>query len=391
MDNPQKDEAREDAETSKDSAEEAKPKKKHGRKFYTLVAAIAALVVVGGYSGVAYASDSQYNGSVNDSEQASESFINEYNKAQKLVKDVKPGQVADANTITNLQSELKASKSKTEETPSISPNGMLVWETTKAKGIQKDYTEKVNTETKKLSDLEGKVTGSQLDKAKSDLKADITNAQNLYNSTEGQVADASTRDALKKGIDSANKLFSELKNKGTKEAQQVIKDLHIKTTTPSDWVKKFTDAKSKLDAAQKAVTDSQAAKQQSDAAAQQAADQSAQDAQSQQQAAQSQGGSSQGSTSGYSASSRNGGSSRGGGNRYSAPSRGNGSSAPHYSAPAPSHSQAPSAPHYSAPNVPSHSSPAPSAPSNNGGASGVFGPSTPGDLNQHDWVPINVG
>lgn len=359
MDDPQKDETAEDpkdtepdegndateeAEDSESTKTEAEPKKRHGRKFYMMIAAIAAIVVVGGYSGVAYASNDQYGTSVADSKQASEAFVREYDKAQKLVKSVSPKQVADAKTLTALQNELKASKGNTTETPSVSPNGMLVWETSKAKGIQKDYTAKVTNETKKLSSLEGKITGSQLDKAKADLKADITNARNLYNSTEGQVADASTRDTLKKGIDSANKLFSEMKNTGTKEAQQVMKDLHMKSNTPADWIKQFTDAKSKLDAAQKAVSDSQSAKQQSDAAAQVAAQQ-AQDAQAQQQA---QGGSS---NTGY-AGSYSGGSYAGSNGGYSGGSYSNGGSG--YQAPAQ---------HYNAP-VPS--APTPSAPSWNG-------------------------
>ncbi|WEV58275.1 hypothetical protein OZX67_05400 [Bifidobacterium sp. ESL0728] len=358
----------ETVDDSENTEDEAEPKRKHGRKFYIMIAAIAAIVIVGGYGGVAYASNNQYNSSICSSKQASEAFISEYNKAQKLVKDVKLEQVADAKTLTALQGELKASERNTTETPTVSPNGMLVWETSRAKGIQKNYTEKVNTETKKLADLEGKVTGSRVDKAKADLKASLKAANDLYNSSNGQVADNATRDALKKVIDEA----TGMKAKG---------------------IKPLTDMLSKLDAAQKSVTASQAAKQQADAAAQAAA-QSAQDAQAQQQAAQS-GGSMQGSNGGYSAPSRNGSSSRGGSSRYSAPSRGNGSSAPHhYNAPAPSQSSG--APHYSAPSAPSHSSP---APSNNGSGSTWDGSGSLGNWNtpaapgqpMNTWIPINMG
>ena len=100
----------------------------------------------------------------------------------------------------------------------------------------------------------------ELDTAKDQLKQGIDGAGQTLRDTDGKVADNATRDNLAKAIDEANNTLSK---KGV--------------TDP----KAYTDAKAKLDAAVRQVTDSKAAKEQADAEA-------AAQAQAQAQAAQAQ-------------------------------------------------------------------------------------------------------
>lgn len=86
----------------------------------------------------------------------------------------------------------------------------------------------------------------ELDTAKDQLKQGIDGAGQTLRDTDGKVADNATRDNLAKAIDEANNTLSK---KGV--------------TDP----KAYTDAKAKLDAAVRQVTDSKAAKEQADAEA----------------------------------------------------------------------------------------------------------------------------
>ena len=130
----------------------------------------------------------------------------------------------------------------------------------------------------------------ELDTAKDQLKQGIDGASQTLKDTDGKVADNATRDSLTKAIDEANNTLSK---KGV--------------TDP----KTYTDAKAKLDAAVRQVTDSKAAKEQADAEAAAQAQAQAAQAQAAAAAAQSQRSYSQscnrygGSSSGYSSSGSN--------------------------------------------------------------------------------------
>ena len=107
----------------------------------------------------------------------------------------------------------------------------------------------------------------ELDTAKDQLKQGIDGAGQTLRDTDGKVADNATRDNLAKAIDEANNTLSK---KGV--------------TDP----KAYTDAKAKLDAAVRQVTDSKAAKEQADAEAAAQAQAQAAQAQAAAAAAQSQ-------------------------------------------------------------------------------------------------------
>lgn len=153
----------------------------------------------------------------------------------------------------------------------------------------------------------------ELDGAKDQLKQGIDGAGQTLRDTDGKVADNATRDNLAKAIDEANNTLSK---KGV--------------TDP----KAYTDAKAKLDAAVRQVTDSKAAKEQADAEAAAQAQAQAAQAQAAAAAAQSQcsysqsynryGGSSQGYSSnrGYTAPKQSYTPSNNGGSSSSGPSLG---------------------------------------------------------------------
>lgn len=197
--------------------------------------------------------------------------------------------------------------------PNDAPSEWLAWQLASARKANATDADEADAQAKALNAALKAVSDSklakELDGAKSQLKQGIDGASQTFKDTDGKVADNATRDSLAKAIDEANNTLS---RKGV--------------TDP----KTYTDAKAKLDAAVRQVTDSKAAKEHADAEA--AAQAQAQAAQAQ-AAAQSQSSYSQsynrygGSGSGYS-------SNRG----YSAPqqsytpSNNGGSSAP---APAP--------------------------------------------------------
>lgn len=144
--------------------------------------------------------------------------------------------------------------------PEDQPGEWLAWRLASAK--------KANAQVKTLNAALKAVRDSklakELDTAKDQLKQGIDGAGQTLRDTDGKVADNATRDNLAKAIDEANNTLSK---KGV--------------TDP----KTYTDAKAKLDAAVRQVTDSKAAKEQADA---EAAAQAQAQAAAQTQAAQSQ-------------------------------------------------------------------------------------------------------
>ena len=294
--------------------EESKPK---GIKPAKLTAIIIAAVVValagigGGYAYWTHHEGNAYHEAVAQAENADKALMKAVDEATATT--YKADQLKEPKLLDKLDTAIRKAKAL-KGVPEDQPGEWLAWRLVSAKQANATDADEANAQAKALNAALKAVRDSklakELDTAKDQLKQGIDGAGQTLRDTDGKVADNATRDSLTKAIDEANKTIGK-------------KDV----TDP----KTYTDAKAKLDAAVKQVTDSKAAKEQADAeaAAQAQAQAAAAQAQAAQAAAQSQ--------SSYSQSyNRYGGSSQGySSNRgYSAPkpSYTGGSSAP---APAP--------------------------------------------------------
>ena len=294
--------------------EESKPK---GIKPAKLTVVIVAAVVValagigGGYAYYTRQEANAYHEAVAQAENADKALSKAIEQATAT--EYKADQLKEPKLLGRLDDAISKAKAL-KGVPEDQPGEWLAWQLASARKANATDADEANAQAKALNAALRAVRDSklakELDTAKDQLRQGIDGAGQTLRDTDGKVADNATRDSLAKAIDEANNTLSK---KGV--------------TDP----KTYTDAKAKLDAAVRQVTDSKAAKEQADAeaAAQAQAQAQAAQAQAAQAAAQSQRSYSQsynrygGSGSGYS-------SNRG----YSAPQQSytGGSSAP---APAP--------------------------------------------------------
>ena len=300
---------------SEQSGTPGRPAVKLGVK--KLTAIIIAVVVValagigGGYAYYTHQEANAYHEAVAQAENADKALSKAVDEATATT--YKADQLEEPKLLDKLNEQVKKAESL-KGIPDDNPSEWLAWQLVSAKQANAMDADEANAQAKALNAALKAVRDSrlakELDGAKSQLKRGIDGASQTFKDTDGKVADNATRDSLAKAIDEANDTLSK---KGV--------------TDP----KTYTDAKAKLDAAVRQVTDSKAAKEQADAEAAAQAQAQAQAAQAQAAAAAAQsqrsysqsynryGGSSQGYSSnrGYSAPqqsytpSTNGGSSGG--------------------------------------------------------------------------------
>lgn len=277
--------------------EENKPK---GIKPAKLTAIIIAVIIValagigGGYAYWTHHEGNAYHEAVAQAENADKALMKAIEQATATT--YKADQLEEPKLLDKLNEQVKKAESL-KGIPDDNPSEWLAWQLVSAKQANAMDADEANAQAKALNAALKAVRDSrlakELDTAKSQLKQGIDSASQTLRDTDGKVADNATRDSLTKAIDEANNTLSK---KGV--------------TDP----KTYTDAKAKLDAAVRQVTDSKAAKEQADAEAAAQAQAQAAQAQAAAAAAQSQRSYSQSYNRGYS-SSRGYSSNRG----YSAP------------------------------------------------------------------------
>lgn len=240
---------------------------KSGKKRTIIIAAVAAVVVFAGVGGYAYASNAAYDSYASRVESAKESdskLVKKIAEAQSLVKATKESDVLDKAVLNSLSKSVKTGETR-KGIPDVENVGRWnLWSVSKANAsISNDMTEandSINAIGKAMRGVEASKTAKQVKDAKDALDKTITDAENLYKDSEGQVSDDKTRESLKTAIDNAKK------TSGDKKAD----------------VKSLTAAKDTLSKAVKSVNDSKNAKAQADA--QKQAQEQAQQAQAQVQA-----------------------------------------------------------------------------------------------------------
>ena len=304
----------ETADETKDVPEDGRNGETHGVRRKTVAIIVAIIIVAlagigGGYAYWTHHEGNAYHEAVAQAGNADKALMKAIEQATAT--EYKADQLKEPKLLDKLDAAISKAKAL-KGIPNDAPSEWLAWQLASAKRANATDADEANAQAKALNAALKAVKDSklakELDTAKAQLKQGIDSASKTLKDTDGKVADNATRDSLKKAIDEAN---SALSKKGV--------------TDP----KTYTDAKAKLDAAVKRVTDSKAAKEQADAEAAAQAQAQAAQAQAAAAAAQSQRSYSQsynrygGSGSGYS-------SNRG----YSAPQQSytGGSSAP---APAP--------------------------------------------------------
>lgn len=250
---------------SEQSGTPGRPAVKLGVK--KLTAIIIAVVVValagigGGYAYWTHHEGNAYREAVAQAENADKALSKAVDEATATT--YKADQLKEPKLLDKLDAAISKAKAL-KGVPNDAPSEWLAWQLASAKKANATDADEANAQAKALNAALKAVRDSklakELDTAKSQLKQGIDSAGKTLKDTDGKVADNATRDSLTKAIAEAN---SALSKKGV--------------TDP----KTYTDAKAKLDAAVKRVTDSKAAKEKADAEA-------AAQAQAQAQAAQAQ-------------------------------------------------------------------------------------------------------
>ena len=251
--------------------EESKPK---GIKPAKLTAIIVAVVVValagigGGYAYWTHHEGNAYHEAVARAENADKALSKAVEEATATT--YKADQLKEPKLLGKLDAAISKAKAL-KGIPEDQPGEWLAWQLASAKKANATDADEADAQVKALKAALKAVRDSrlakELDGAKDQLKRGIDGAGQTLKDTDGKVADNATRDSLAKAIAEAN---SALSKKGV--------------TDP----KTYTDAKAKLDAAVKRVTDSKAAKEKADAEAAAQAQAQAAQAQAAQAAAQSQ-------------------------------------------------------------------------------------------------------
>lgn len=225
-------------------------KKKPSKKTIIIASTIAAIVVLAGVGGYAYASNSAYDSYESRVESAKESdskLVKKIAEAQSLVKATKESDVLDKTVLDSLNKSLKVGESRKGVPTSSHAAKWNLWSVSKAKTIvSNDMTEandSINAIGKAIGKVEASKTAKQVKDAKDALDKTVESAESLYKDSEGKVQDNKTRESLKTAIDNAKKTSSDKK---------------------AD-VKSLTTANDTLSKAVKSVNDSKNAKAQADA------------------------------------------------------------------------------------------------------------------------------
>ena len=307
--------ASEEDET-KDGAGPVRHRRSHRRRNIAIASVIAAVVVLaGGAGGYAYAASNVQKGV--DAAQANAQAVDQkltakIGDAQELLDGTEEEQVADAQTLTALSDAIDKAQAQTG-VDDTGANRWLIWQAMDAQAAydadSADASDAMSRLDKAMDAVTGSVDAKTLADAKQALQSTVDSADKTYTDSDGKVQDNATRDALKAALDAAKKVLDD----------DSVTD-----------AKEYTDQKTAVDGAVKAVNDSIAAKEKADAEAkaQAAADAAAASSGS------SGGGSYYGGSTGSGSTPSYSGNTSGSNNGYTAPS-GNTSGSSSASTPAP--------------------------------------------------------
>ena len=225
----------------------------HRRRNIAIASVIAAVVVLaGGAGGYAYAASNVQKGvdAAHANAQAVDQKLTEkVAEAQELLDGTEEEQVADAKTLTVLSDAIDKAQAQTG-VDSTGANRWLVWEEMDAQAAYDadaaDASDALSRLDKAMDAVTGSMDAKTLADAKQALQSTVDNADKTYTDSDGKVQDNATRDNLKTALDAAKKVLDD----------DSVTD-----------AKEYTDQKTAVDGAVKAVNDSITAKEKADAEA----------------------------------------------------------------------------------------------------------------------------
>lgn len=243
---------------------------KSGKKRTIMIAAVAAVVVLAGVGGYAYASNTTYDSYESQLESAKEAdskLVKTLAEARTLVKATKETDVLDKTVLDSLTKSIKTGDALKGVPATSHATKWNLWSVSKAKAIvSNDMTEaddSINAINKAISKVNKSKTDKQVKDAKDTLNKTISDAETLYKDSEGKVSDDKTRESLKTAIDTAKKTVDDKK--------AGVKTLNAQKDAVSKAVKSVNDSKTAKEQAEEAEAEEaarQAAQQQSQAQAQ---------------------------------------------------------------------------------------------------------------------------
>lgn len=244
--------ASEEDET-KDGAGPVRHRRSHRRRSIAIASVIAAVVVLaGGAGGYAYAASNVQKGV--DAAQANAQAVDQkltakIGDAQELLDGTEEEQVADAQTLTALSDAIDKAQAQTGVTDT-GANRWLIWQEMDAQAAydadSADASDAMSRLDKAMDAVTGSMDAKTLADAKAALQSTVDSADKTYADSDGKVQDNATRDSLKTALDDAKKVLDD----------DSVTD-----------AKEYTDQKTAVDGAVKAVNDSIAAKEKADAEA----------------------------------------------------------------------------------------------------------------------------
>lgn len=225
----------------------------HRRRNIIIASAVAAVVVLaGGTGGYVYAASNVQKGmdsALTHAQETDQKLSEKITEAQQLFDGTDEGQVSDAQTLTALSDAIDKAQAQSgvEDTGT---NRWLIWQGLDA---ESGYDADADAAEDVMSQLDQAMTGvidsvdaKTLADAKAALQQSVDAADQTYADSDGKVQDNATRDALKTALDAAKEVLSD---DSVTDAQE------------------YTDQKTAVDNAAKAVTDSVDAKTKADAEA----------------------------------------------------------------------------------------------------------------------------
>lgn len=241
-------------------------KKKPSKKTVIIASTIAAIVVLAGVGGYAYASTSAYSdyeSQVESAKTIDAKLVKKIENAQNLTKATKDTDVLDKTLLGSLNASVKSGEAQKGSPKAEAVNKWMLWNVSKAKTTVADD---ISAATKAISSIDaamGKVesskTAKQVKDAKDTLNKTISDAETLYKDSEGKVSDDKTRESLKTAIDTAKKTVDDKKSDvKTLNAQKDAVSKAVKSVNDSKTAKEQADAEAEAEEAAR-----QAAQQQS--------------------------------------------------------------------------------------------------------------------------------
>ena len=239
---------------------------KSGKKRTIMIAAVAAVVVLAGVGGYAYASNTTYDSYESQLESANEAdskLVKTLAEARTLVKATKETDVLDKTVLDSLKKSIKTGDALKGVPATSHATKWNLWSASKAKASVVDDIAKADDSIDAIGKAISKVNKSKTDKqvkdARSTLDKTISDAENLYKDSEGKVSDDKTRESLKTAIDTAKKTVDDKKSDvKTLNAQKDAVSKAVKSVNDSKTAKEQADAEAEAEEAAR-----QAAQQQS--------------------------------------------------------------------------------------------------------------------------------